>query len=325
MSSRPLVSVIIPVYNGTNYLADAVESVLEQTYENVELVAVDDGSTDGTWELIQSYGDSLRGIHKENGGVASALNRGLAEADGRYIAWLSHDDLFLPDKLERQVEELEGPTEARACYTDSRVIDSHGATLRDVTAPSLDRAELRRYLFGRMFINGSTMLIDRECFDRLGGFREDLKTTQDAEMWFRILDHWEIGRVPGILGLQRTHPGQGSQETGPHIAEKQTTFTEIFDRLGFAGLFPELADRAETPRAPAEALVWFGDTMALHRYWFEFADLQYRRAAEIWPSWANPARRRTLVGARAWTASARWYRRARHELGVVRQKLDPTR
>ena len=325
MSSRPLVSVIIPVFNGTNYLADAVESVLEQTYENVELLVVDDGSTNGTWELIQSFDDRVRGIHKKNGGVATALNRGIEAANGSYIAWLSHDDLFLPNKLQLQVAYLEEIAEACACYTDFRVIDSHGMTLRDVVTPSLSRAELRRHLFGHMFINGSTMLIDRECFDRLGGFREDLKTTQDAEMWFRILDHWEIGRVPEILGLQRTHPGQGSQETGPHIAEKQTTFTEIFDRLGFAGLFPELANRAETPRAPAEALVWFGDTMALHRYWFEFADLQYRRAAEIWPSWANPARRRAFVGARAWTASARWYRRARHELGVVRQKLDPTR
>ena len=83
MTAGPLVSVIIPVYNGTNYLTTAVESVLGQTYSPVELLVVDDGSTDGTWDLIQSFGDTVTGIRKENGGVATALNRGLESATGR--------------------------------------------------------------------------------------------------------------------------------------------------------------------------------------------------------------------------------------------------
>ena len=188
MTESPLVSVIIPVYNGTNYLAESMASVLDQTYPNVELIVVDDGSTDGTWDLIQSYGDAVRGVRKANGGVASALNKGIATATGRYIAWLSHDDAFLPEKLSRQVSFLNEATSYRACYTDYSIIDGDGQVLRAVRMLDLPRDELRRHLFRWMFINGSTMLIERGCFEEVGSFREDLRSTQDVEMWFREIE-----------------------------------------------------------------------------------------------------------------------------------------
>lgn len=95
----PVVSVIIPVYNGAKYLMEAIDSVLSQTFTDFELLVVDDGSTDETWGLIQSYGSRVRGFRKLNGGVASALNLGIRESRGKWIAWLSHDDAFLPKKL----------------------------------------------------------------------------------------------------------------------------------------------------------------------------------------------------------------------------------
>jgi glycosyltransferase involved in cell wall biosynthesis len=321
MTSAPLVSVIIPVYNGTNYLAEAVESVFQQTYPNIELLIVDDGSTDGTWELIQSFGDRVKGLRKENGGVASAMNRGIVESSGRYIAWLSHDDLFLPEKLSQQVAFLHRAGDCRACFTDYAAIDARGHRLRSVRTPELPRNQLRRHLFGRMFINGSTMVIARDCFDEIGLFREDLRTTQDAEMWFRILDLWNIGRVAEILGLQRVHPEQGSHDEGPHIRDKQALYTEIFQRLGAGGLFPDRSWNPETPRASACAHVWLGDTMATHRYWFDFADQHYEAALGIWPALINPARMRLALGARTWTAPERSYRRFRHRLGLVRKRL----
>ena len=325
MTDRPLVSVIIPVYNGTNYLAEAVESVLAQTYEPFELIVVDDGSTDGTWDLIRSFGRGVRGIHRENGGVASAMNCGIRESTGRYIAWLSHDDLFLPEKLERQVDFLLGASSCRACYTDFAIIDRDGRRLRTARTPGLPRTELRRFLFGWMFINGSTMLIDRRCFDEIGLFREDLRTTQDTEMWFRLLDRWDIGRVPEVLGLQRSHPEQGSRLESGHTAEKQLMFSEVFDRLGVRGLFPDLNDDPDSPRALAHAHVWLADTMAIHRDWFELADRHYRAAVEVWPSMRNRARARLLVGARRWTAPIRRYRLARHQLGVLRRRVGLAR
>lgn len=321
MTESPLVSVIIPVHNGTNYLAEAVQSVLAQTYDAVELIIVDDGSTDGTWGLIESFGAAVQGIRKENGGVASALNVGITAARGTYIAWLSHDDLFLARKLARQVELLESRREYGACYTDYSVIDGHGRVLRTQRTPDLPRNDLRRHLFGRMFINGSTMLIARNCFDEVGLFREELKTTQDAEMWLRLLDCWDIGRVPEVLGLYRIHPGQDSRLLDSHTAEKQATFAEVFERLGVGGLFPERARDQDSPRQRALAHVWLADQMATYRDWFEFADRHYRRAVQIWPALRNPARVRLLVGARWWTAPFRRYRILRHRLGVIRKGL----
>jgi glycosyltransferase involved in cell wall biosynthesis len=325
MTAGPLVSVIIPVYNGTNYLADAVESVLAQSHDSVELLVIDDGSTDHTWEMIRSFGDRVRGIRKENGGVASAMNRGIEESSGQYIAWLSHDDMFLPEKLERQVRFLAGSTTCRACFTDFEIVDPDGRPLRTVRTPELTRNELRRHLFGRMFINGSSMMIDRRCFDEVGLFREDLRTTQDAEMWIRLLDRWHIGRVGEVLALQRSHPDQGSRDEGPHRAEKEATFAEAFDRLGVAGLFPEWEIDPESPGAAARARVWLGDTVAVHRYWFEFANRQYRAAVRTWPSPNNPARARLLLGARLWTAPSRHTRRLRHRLGRLRARVGPER
>src|SRR5688500_7068290 len=103
---RPRVSVVIPVYNGANYLAQAIDSALAQTYPDGEVVVVDDGSTDerATERIARGYGHRIRYIRKENGGVATALNAGIEAMTGDYFSWLSHDDMYLPDKVALQVE-----------------------------------------------------------------------------------------------------------------------------------------------------------------------------------------------------------------------------
>ncbi|HEY8176693.1 MAG TPA: glycosyltransferase [Gemmatimonadaceae bacterium] len=296
--NAPAVTVVIPVYNGTNYLREAVESVFAQTFGDHELVVVDDGSTDATWALIQSYGERLRGFRKPNGGVASALNLGISQARGRWIAWLSHDDLFLPDKLEKQVALLRRSPEFKACYTDYFVGDAEGRTLRGIETPWYPRARAMRALFGRSYIGGSTMLIERACFDVVGRFSEKWRYTQDTEMWLRVLRRFEIGRVPEKLVIERSHPAQGSHSAEIMRAETQAMYAEFFDDAGPTGLFPERDASANDPRALAQALTWFGDTMAVHRRWFTFADEQYRRSVKLWSSWRNEARWRLAVGAR---------------------------
>ena len=102
---KPRVSIIIPVYNGTNYMRDAIDSALNQTYENCEVIVVNDGSNDegATDAAARSYGDRIRYFKKENGGVATAVNYGIQQMTGEYAAWLSHDDIFTPDKIEKQI------------------------------------------------------------------------------------------------------------------------------------------------------------------------------------------------------------------------------
>ena len=118
MRYKPLVSIVIPVYNGSNYMKEAIDSALSQTYENIEIVVVNDGSKDeGKSDAIaRSYGDKIRYFPKANGGSSSALNKGIAEMNGEWFSWLSHDDLYYPQKVEKQVEYLnallEGEEEA---------------------------------------------------------------------------------------------------------------------------------------------------------------------------------------------------------------------
>ena len=108
MSFNPSVTILIPVYNGSNFIKQAIESAINQTYTNIEIIVIDDGSTDKgkTEKAVKSFGKKVKYIKKENGGVASALNRGIKEATGEYISWLSHDDIYLPNKIEKEIEVL---------------------------------------------------------------------------------------------------------------------------------------------------------------------------------------------------------------------------
>ena len=286
----PAVCVIIPVYNGVNYLRESLDSVLAQTYRDFEVLIIDDGSTDGTWDLIQSYGDRVRGVHKHNGGVASALNRGIQEARGRWIAWLSHDDIFLPDKLFKQVQFLRNNPQFKACYTGFYIINEHGEIIGEYKPAWYPREMATRMLFCSTYINGSSTLIERACFDTVGLFNEKLKATQDIEMWLRLVQHYEFGRVNEPLLKWRSHPTQGSRMLEAQKAEEYATFTRIFQELGVARVFPEFAGSADQTEVTARAYEWFGDTMRIHHGWYSFSLAEYRQSIAAWPSWRNPAR-----------------------------------
>src|SRR5437867_2556724 len=120
-SMPPCVSVVIPVYNGERYLADAIQSVLDQTYENFEVIVVDDGSTDESAAVAKRFGEAIRYVHQANGGVSKARNTGIAEARGVYLAFLDQDDLWLPDKLSVQVAYLDSHPEVGAVYCQCEV------------------------------------------------------------------------------------------------------------------------------------------------------------------------------------------------------------
>ncbi len=290
-SDRPAVSVIIPVFNGMNYLGEAIDSVLAQTFTDYELLVVDDGSTDGTWEIVKSYGTRVRGLQKPNGGVASALNLGISEAKGRWVAWLSHDDLFLPNKLLRQVGFLSDSPRFSACYTGFYVIDSRGNILRVFDPPWYPREQAVRALFRRTYMNGSTMLIKKKCFDRIGLFDERLKHTQDVDMWIRLVQCFEVGRVSERLVKWRLHPAQGSRNVSVQASEEQSFFSRLYDELGITGVFPELSESSSDPKVQARGYEWIGDTMLVHRRrWYALAIHRYHQAIMAWPSWRNRAR-----------------------------------
>ncbi|MCU0235858.1 MAG: glycosyltransferase [Acidobacteria bacterium] len=294
MNSRntPLVSIVIPVYNGSNYLREAIDSALAQTYPQIEVLVVNDGSNDGgeTAKIALAYGERIRYFAKENGGVASALNLGLREMRGAYFSWLSHDDIFLPEKTALQAETLLGGKDIAACYADYFLIDAVGAITGKVATPWLPRHEALKALFGRQYINGSTLMVRRACFDSVGLFNEELRYSQDMEMWFRLLQRYEFGRVPLPLAGWRIHPGQGSQKAGPHQKEAQTVLAQLFLELGSKGLLDDAGWTANASKRLAHRHIWFGRVVSRGRGWYGMGDTHLKKAMAIWPSAKNPAR-----------------------------------
>lgn len=210
--TSPRVSVVIPVYNGMAYLRETLESVFAQTCPDFELIVVDDGSTDDTPRIIASYGSRIRSFRQPNGGGASAINLGIRQARGEWIAWLSADDLWSPTKLEEQVGAIDARPFIGLLYSDFVTIGATGNVLSRVhLPPPPSRRGCVVELMRRCFINGCASLIHREVFARIGLFDEKDRITYDYDMWLRLAPHFDIRYLPEVLASYRVHPGQLSR------------------------------------------------------------------------------------------------------------------
>jgi len=230
MSFNPLISIVIPVYNGSKYLAEAIESALAQTYSPTEILVVNDGSMDNgaTREVAQRFGDRIRYFEKENGGVASALNRAIQEMQGEWFSWLSHDDLFLPDKTQKQVDYL-SKSAAEIVYGDYTLIDEKGNAIAGESGvvPLSAKGNMLIQLLSGFPVNGCTTLIHRNVFERIGLFSEDLPTTQDYDFWFRCAKEIEFHLLPEILIKSRIHPEQDTHKKPLRQYECDELYTRI--------------------------------------------------------------------------------------------------
>ena len=211
----PLVSIIIPVYNGSNYVREAIDSALAQTYKNIEIVVVNDGSKDNgaTEQICLSYGDKIRYFAKENGGVATALNLAIRESKGEYISWLSHDDMYKPEKIEKQVEFLKNSVQDVVVFCDFDIIDANGSFVRkaQVYNKRIKNVKLQLAIGHFNAFNGCTLLIPRIFFEKYGYFDPELRYTQDYDMWFRIALYEKFVYCPQSLVLSRQHEKQDSK------------------------------------------------------------------------------------------------------------------
>lgn len=262
---NPLVSIIIPVYNGADYLREAIDSALAQTYPNIEVIVVNDGSTDGgmTEEIALSYGEKIRYFRKENGGVSSALNRGIREMTGEYFSWLSHDDVFYPDKTAVQVACLRDFGGGVILYGDYDLIDQGsqfvGARRVRQTAPGT----IYFALIMEGAVNGCTVLVPRSCFAEVGVFDEKLRTSQDFDMWFRLAGKYGFRHIAKPLFKSRIHPGQGSLTIASHLAEQNVLYINALREVaGNPALMAPVACPAEFYGRAAMRFVTMGCTDA---------------------------------------------------------------
>ncbi|GAB4438348.1 MAG: glycosyltransferase family A protein [Anaerolineae bacterium] len=214
------VSVIIPVYNGEQYLAEAIDSVLAQTRPPGEIIVVDDGSTDGSAEVVAAYGEPVRYLRQANQGPSSARNFGVEQAKGELLAWLDQDDLWEPDKLERQIAYLEQNKNCEAVL----------GRAENFISPELGVAQ--RYLLARAVaqagdVHIGVLLIRRPAFMRIGWFRTDCYQTDFAEWWARAQRRGlATATVSGVLLWRRLHINNLSRRTQGNYHEFLTMLRE---------------------------------------------------------------------------------------------------
>nr|MDO8044211.1 glycosyltransferase [Candidatus Baldrarchaeota archaeon] len=212
----PKVSVILPCYNGARWISEAIESVLNQTFEDFELIVVDDGSTDNSREIVTSYMDDKRVhyIYQKNRGFSAAVNRGLKESKGDLVGFICQDDLWLPDKLKLQVKYLSKHKDVGLVHTSCFDIDSQGRTIRirNIEMPVVSsKEEFIEKLFLRNFIAFPTVLVKRQCFDQVGFFDEHMVGFSDHDMWLRMAGKFNIGHLSRPLVKKREHEFQLSK------------------------------------------------------------------------------------------------------------------
>lgn len=218
MNYNPLVSVVIPVFRGEPYLKEAIDSCLAQTYKNIEIIVVNDGSDDGgmTERIALSYGDKIRYFSKENGGASSALNYGIEKMRGDWFAWLSHDDLFLPEKTEKQisaVSSLDNKVCAVRCTTAA--IDEKGNSVfrpqKKIEGCFSSEKMMKLHSLKEVGLYGCTLLIHRDILKKCGGFDESLRAVQDEDFWNKMMySGFSFVSLPDVLVKNRVHRGQAT-------------------------------------------------------------------------------------------------------------------
>jgi glycosyltransferase involved in cell wall biosynthesis len=233
-SNSFLVSIIIPVYNGSDYVEEAIESALTQTYKKIEVLVVDDGSDDdgATKKLVKKYGDNIRFFEKTNGGCASALNLAISNMGGSFFSWLSHDDIYFATKIEAQLDLIKSENDNSIVYSNIKLIDAKGVILQSTLFNEQFNPKTLEDPFiplALSLINGCTLLIPRHLIQ--GGFNEKFRTTQDYQKWRQIFPKTRLVFSPESLVYSRIHPGQDSVTNAGHTREADEYWMSFFKEI----------------------------------------------------------------------------------------------
>ncbi|MBW4650075.1 MAG: glycosyltransferase [Kastovskya adunca ATA6-11-RM4] len=303
----PKVSVIIPVYKVEQYIAATVQSVLDQTYEDFELLIVDDGSPDRSVEICQQFADPrIKIIRQENQGVSTARNTGIAYAQGQYLAFIDGDDLWVPEKLEKHVQHLETSPQVGVSYSYSAFIDASGVALGIYQTAKTEKIT-PAYIFRRNPVgNGSTPVIRREVFEaihyRQAGasadsfFDRELHNMEDVECWLRIAiqTDWLLEGLPEALTLYRIHSKGHSANLQKHLSAVDNVVEKT------RAYAPEIAAQCEKP-ARAYALRFLSRRAVTLRDGAKAAELLHRALMNYWQIVLEEPRRTLLTFSAVYT------------------------
>ena len=282
-AGSPRVSVILPVYNGEAYLRESVDSILAQTYADFELIAIDDGSRDGTAALLGAVRDPrVRVVHQENMGLALTLNKGIALARSEYIARQDADDISRPERLARQVEYMDAHPACGLLGSWSVIQEDRVPTSRQHRHPCSNGELQLRILFDSFFVHSSVMM-RRSALDRAGVYTTDPERNppEDFDLWLRIARDHELANLPEPLLVYREVPGSISRTRAALLDRRANAIAVENLRLllGPAPSEADLRDLVALMRHSTEALSPAPDWRALGRLLREIRS----RLAQKWP------------------------------------------
>ncbi len=231
----PLVSAIVATYNRADLVAQTLDSILAQSYPNLEVIVVDDGSTDGTGEMIRErYGDRVRYFRQDNAGPSAARNRGIEHARGEYVAFLDDDDLWLPTKIEQQVAVLERAPDSAVCYTRCGVLTSDGRQTEEIYAVSDEgrSGNVFELVLRRAVMLLQTVMVRREALDEVGLFDQALDISEDTDLFLRLTLRYPAVYLRETLALLREHEGRKTREDmrqGRHLRARVYNMAKLLD------------------------------------------------------------------------------------------------
>jgi len=212
------VSIIIPAFNRARYIRHTVESVLDQSYPNLELIVVDDGSSDGTRAILEQFGDQIRLLEHEgrqNRGQSASINLGLRQAEGEYVAILDSDDYWEPDKIKIQAEYLEQHPDVGLVYCNGTAVNENGVFLYDIYRPGhTESSRPENILLDCYFFVPSNSLIRTQVLRQAGGFDETLRAAQDHDMAIRIAEITRLAYIDKCVFHYRRHTQSISKSPG---------------------------------------------------------------------------------------------------------------
>ena len=224
VETMPKVSVIIPIYNAEKFISETIESVVAQTYPDWEIIAVDDGSTDKTPEILKEYAKKLpkkvRVITQKNSGVSTARNNAIAVAKGGHVAFLDHDDLWMPEKLEKQVKLLDSDKKLGLVYSDCDMIDHEGRLKKgSLVRGKMFRGNVFNELLCANFIPLLTAVVKKGVLDEVGAFDPKYKIAEEYDLFLRIAERYPIDFVEQPLAKYRVHGGRASRNVKTAVDE----------------------------------------------------------------------------------------------------------
>lgn len=231
--NNPIVSVIIPTFNYGKFIGEAIRSVFDQTLKDFEIVVVDDGSTDNTKEIVESFGAKVRYFHQPQQGPASARNKGIRESRGEFVAFLDADDIWLPTKLEKQVNLFARNPRLGMVLTDNFLFDEAGIYRDYVNKKGY---LLEGDIVANIFINSGvvtpTVMVRREVFNKVGLFEENLYIAEDDNMWIRIAVEYEVDIVDESLAKIRDHRGRTMRVSDKLIESVEKNIELLTNKYG---------------------------------------------------------------------------------------------